>query len=114
MYVLVLDDDSSRQRAFMRGLLNYNVTIVTTAKEAIEALKRREWDAVFLDHDLKGVVEESGPGTGYEVAEWLAQNPKRQPPQIFIHTFNPAGAKKMQQALPSAVYHPGVWAKLDT
>lgn len=113
MNVLVLDDDTHRHRAFLRGLLNHNVTIVTTAKEAIAALAHREWGAVFLDHDLQGVVESSGPGTGYEVAEWLARHPERQPPQIFIHSFNPSGAQKMQQALPSAQYIPGVWAQLD-
>jgi len=113
MDVLVLDDEAYRHRAFVRGLLNHNVTIVTTASEAIAALKRRQWDAVFLDHDLRGVVENSGPGTGYEVAEWLAQNPDHQPPQIVIHSFNPSGAQRMQQALPNAAYRPGVWKVLD-
>lgn len=113
MDILVLDDDVRRHRQFVRGLLNHNVTVVVTSEEAIAALKRKKWDVVFLDHDLKGVPEDPGPGTGYEVAEWLAQNPDRQPPQIFIHTFNPSAAVKMRQALPGAEYRPGVWAELD-
>jgi len=115
MNVLVLDDDNNRLVRFRRGLLNHNVTTATNAKEAIAQLQSHDWDVVFLDHDLGGTgqPEPSGPGTGWEVAKWLQDNPKHIPPHVIVHSFNPAGAKNMCACLPDAEYRPGIWAKLE-
>jgi len=110
MNILILEDDKERHKAFLNNLNVASVVIVDTAKEAIQKLSKYSWDYLFLDHDLGGQqMVESGPGTGYEVALWLEQNPDKQPAKIIIHSFNPTGALKMKQALPKAKLRPGCW-----
>ena len=48
-------------------------------------------------------------GTGYQVAEWLRDNPDKKPKKIILHTFNQFGAAKMLEVLPEAQYIPGAW-----
>jgi hypothetical protein len=89
--------------------------IVETAKGCIGALMAgvemdMPIDILFLDHDLGGtIMQKSGPGTGYEVAQWLEQHSKYQPRYIVIHSFNPDGAMRMNAALPKAMRIPGAW-----
>ena len=114
MNILILEDDQERQRIFGRSLIGTNTVIVETAKEAIFALSTHDWDYLFLDHDLGGLqMCASGPDTGYEVAEWLAEHADRQPPNIIIHSFNPDGARKMHEALPNSVLAPGCWVDIS-
>jgi CheY-like chemotaxis protein len=114
MKILVLDDSIERLQAFKRGLIGHVVVLTSTAPEAIEALDEQgPFDYVFLDHDLGDMsMVPSGPGTGYEVALWLCKNSAKQPPNIIIHSLNPAGAKAMASLLPTAKVIPGVWTKL--
>jgi len=114
MHILVLDDDETRLTIFKRNLIGHVVDCVKTAENAIEKLSGEEYNALFLDHDLGGrVLVPSGPGTGYEVAQWLAEHADRQPEMIFIHSFNPVGSNNMKGLLPRAIKAPGVWLKLD-
>ena len=114
MNILILEDDRSRQQIFARNLIGTNPVIVATASDAIQKLSEHDWDYLFLDHDLGGQqIVESGPGTGYEVAEWLAENPDCQPPHIIIHSFNPSGAENMKRALPNATVAPGCWTDIS-
>jgi hypothetical protein len=86
---------------------------VKTAAEAIKFLQENDVGALFLDHDLGGMVNvPSGPGTGYEVAKWLEEHPDRKPGQIYLHSFNEAGRKSMKMALPEAIEYPGAWLTL--
>ena len=114
MRILILDNDRERHRHFARKLINDTVVHVFSAKEAIIQLAHEKpFDAVFLDHDLgdAGDLEASGPGTGYEVAKWLAEHGDRCPPAVILHTFNPVGAQNMQALLPGAVKAPGIWLR---
>jgi CheY-like chemotaxis protein len=113
MRILVLDDSSERLKIFRKNLIGHTVDCVKTAREAIDMLDTNSFDLVSLDHDLgdKTMVT-SGPGTGYEVTEWLGANPDKQPRMIFIHSFNPAGAQRMKLVLANAVVAPGIWTKL--
>lgn len=113
MRILVLDDSSERLKIFRQNFTGHIVDCVKTAREAIQKLSTEEWDGIFLDHDLGDkVMVASGPGTGYEVAEWLSANPDKQPKMIFIHSFNTVGAKRMKSVLANAVVAPGIWTKL--
>jgi len=110
MDILILEDDHERHKAFLKSLIGANVVIVETVRDALTKLIESSWDYLFLDHDLGGqTMVESGLETGYEVAQFLEQNPECQPPNIIIHSFNPTGAIKMQQALPKATLSPGCW-----
>jgi CheY-like chemotaxis protein len=114
MDILILEDDRNRQRIFIERLIGTNAVIVETVEAAIDLLSSQDWDYLFLDHDLGGEqMVPSGPGTGYEVAKWLAENPSRQPPNIIIHSYNPAGAQNMHGVLPNAVVSPGCWDSIS-
>jgi len=113
--ILVLDDDKGRHRAFQHALIGTIMEHVYTAEEAIRMLESHPWDIFFCDHDLGDkVMVASGKGTGYEVAEWLRDNPHRMPKQIIVHSFNPVGAQNIKNVLPSAELVPGAWTLLRT
>jgi len=107
--VLFLDDDPERQKYFRHALdgVRVELTAVTTSAEAIAELEKQRFDVVCLDHDLDGrIFVESGPGTGYEVAERLLATANRDA-QVVVHTLNEAGARKMLDLLgPKAVWVP--------
>ena len=101
MKVLFLDDNKYRHEA-VRSEISFDAAF--TASEAIEKLKANDYEVVFLDHDL-GEQEnmESGPGTGYEVAQWLAANPKPIT-LVVLHSLNHAGARNQASVLAAADY----------
>ena len=110
MNILVLEDDNTRIMAFKRKFIGCTTTFVKTAKEAIKLLADKYWDILFLDHDLGGEeMVESGPGTGYEVACWLEENPSKKPNRIYLHSLNPVGRQNMKDALPDAIEVPFAW-----
>ena len=112
MKILILDDDHLRLNQFKRNLIGNNVTNVTTVHDTIKLLKEKLWDIVFLDHDLGGqIYVPSGPGTGFEVAEWLRDNPERKPKKIVIHSFCEYGRNNMNKVLPESIIFPGAWLK---
>jgi CheY-like chemotaxis protein len=87
--ILILDDDKGRLADFRNNLSGHTVDCVETVSETIEWLNKKTYDVVFLDHDLGGKqLVPSGPGTGFEVAEWLRDHPDRKPKTIIIHTLN--------------------------
>ena len=83
MKILVLDDDpeNDRLKAFRRMFIGHTVITVKFVKDCLYQLQNESpFDIVFLDHDLDGkTFVPSGPGTGYEVAEWLRDNPLKKP-----------------------------------
>jgi CheY-like chemotaxis protein len=93
--ILILDDDHSRHQQFSKKYATEELKHVYTSYD---------YDYVFLDHDLGGKqMQPSGDGTGYEVAEWLSNNPDRQPKiSVVLHTLNPVGQKNMCTVLKSA------------
>ncbi len=73
--------------------------LAKSATEAIQILEEGQVTHISLDHDL-------GPpqaGTGYEVACWLeaqtATNPYFKPPTWTVHSANPVGRGRIEQAL---------------
>lgn len=102
--ILILDDDKSRHQQFSKKYQSETLTHVHTSHDCIRVLEKHKFDYVFLDHDLDGkIMEPSGPGTGFEVAEWIANNPERQPSQmVILHSLNPDGRTNMRNILESA------------
>jgi CheY-like chemotaxis protein len=110
MRILIVEDQKERITCFNFQLVGHVVESVDKPKDAIALLAEKEWDCLFLDHDLEGPwICPSGPGTGYEVACWLEAHPARQPKVIITHTFNVKGAEKICQALPNALYFRSCW-----
>lgn len=111
MKILFLDDNKLRWDFLQPVIRSYpgtETTWVQTVEECIKELEKKIYDVVMLDHDLGGeIMVKSGKGTGYEVAEWIANNMKDcMPGRIYIHTQNPEGSKNMKLVLPDAVVIP--------
>jgi len=99
--ILILDDDDNRHEQFAKKYASENLVHVHTSTDAIDELKINKFDYVFLDHDLGGtIMSSSGPGTGYEVAEWIANNENGIPLKaVILHSLNPPGRKNMYNVL---------------
>lgn len=98
--ILILEDNDVRIAQFHKNWTNADLTIVKTAADAIRELKENgPFDDVCLDHDLGGqVYVKSGKGTGYEVAEYIANN-SDVCRVVHLHTANPAGRDNMFHVL---------------
>lgn len=102
MKILFLDDDLTRQRKAQANLIGHTVVTVSTAREAIEALKSRftRYDIVSLDHDLGGqVMADSNDESGYAVADFIARAGKTYCGAVVVHSFNPVGGQRMMERL---------------
>ncbi|HKX33194.1 MAG TPA: cyclic-phosphate processing receiver domain-containing protein [Blastocatellia bacterium] len=102
MRILILEDDAERNRKLRHALIGHDATFTTTAAEAIEALSKFErFDVASLDHDLGGgQMLPSDEQSGYAVAEFIvSMGAGKWPTLIIVHSFNPAGAKRMCDCL---------------
>ncbi|MCK9429020.1 MAG: hypothetical protein M0R17_03280 [Candidatus Omnitrophica bacterium] len=117
MKILILEDNAERIFQFKKRLIDCNVTFTDIPKEAIDLLKNNKYDYLMLDHDLGDTFDVPGEGTGYEVANWIANNPEHAPDKIFIHTANNIGAAAMLNVLGNvgirATYIPFLWEKIN-
>jgi CheY-like chemotaxis protein len=96
--ILFLDDDHRRIATFREQVArsDFDLTVVETADECIEALASGRFDLVLLDHDLGGetFVDSSRHDTGMEVVRWIRT--QGLPAGAFIvHTMNPVAATTM-------------------
>jgi CheY-like chemotaxis protein len=72
-----------------------------TYEDGIIALQEENWDVLMLDHDL----DNPDPAkTGYQICNWLQQNPQWQPREIQLITSNPVGRDRMALALTNMGY----------
>lgn len=79
---------------------------VRTPEEAIALLRAGEVEEISLDHDLGLLTTEGKEWTGYAVLEWLEREVATGTaafdiPIISIHSANPVGRKRMEQAIAS-------------
>jgi hypothetical protein len=77
------------------------MTVHRTARtydDGIVALQNGPWDVLYLDHDLG---EEK---TGYDITNWLEQNPAYQPEAVVLVTMNPVGRENIARALVAMGY----------
>lgn len=102
MRVLVIEDEEHRRAWFRERFADAHIT--ADVDEAIAWLQEREYDALFLDHDLGEKIyagsDEPRPGVGRDVAEWLVRNPRVAPSMpIVVHSMNAVAADKIHAAL---------------
>lgn len=108
MNILILDDDQWRHDKITRYMpIDYEVTSVFNITDFIVSASAREYDYIFLDHDLglaDGVEWQGGKydNSGIAAVEFLLchyePNYSRLP-QVFVHSANPPAAKLMAQKL---------------
>ena len=108
---IILEDNQDRQ-TIMRGCLSrltptFPIHFFKTATETIECLKTHlpETVLIALDHDLEMIKGENphqmiDPGTGRDVAEYLATKPPVCP--VLIHTTNTPAGVGMEMTLKAA------------
>lgn len=94
---------------FRQQFIGCSVDITHDVNEAIEWLKTKQYDNVFLDHDLEEKHYASwnirdDATTGYAVVKWLIKNTAQREAKFIIHSLNPAGSEKMFFALRDAGY----------
>jgi len=102
--IIILEDMPSRIQFFKSKLHKHNVYYFDNADDVINALclLEKEWDIVFLDHDLDGkiFVPSSYHNTGYTVAKFISENNNITIKQIIVHSMNPLGAQNIKMILP--------------
>ena len=115
MRILILDDDVNRHIIFKKAFIGSIITSVEKTEQCInEIINNENLDVILLDHDLDHrIYVPSGPGTGYEVAEWLRDYPEKMPKLVLLHTCNRDGAAKMLEVIPHAKYFPALFMKED-
>jgi len=114
MNVLVLEDNEERVKQFKLRFPTANTVYTDVADEAIKQLENYEWDVLFLDHDLGGLVHvsSSDDNTGAGVARWLDKHTDRIPNLVIIHSLNPPGQSYIKSLLPGALILPFAWNSL--
>jgi hypothetical protein len=90
MLTLLIDD--KRDIEATRVTRNY--------ADGIAALQERQWDVLYLDHDLGDF---SGPNgserNGYHIVCWLEEHPEHLPKRIVVVSSNPVGRKNIALVL---------------
>lgn len=130
MRILILDDDNERHDWFRDEFARDQRQHVWTVAEALWALSGPEgWDMVSLDHDLdlshpalkvNGIhrpTYDIESHTGLSVAKYIASAVPAMPwcgtCRFVVHSWNPAGARLMYDAIASAglavFYEPWQW-----
>lgn len=107
MKIVILEDNQDRvavMRACLRDRFHqYDARFFDDARKTIEFLNESldETILLLLDHDLELKCDSNGvttdPGTGREVADFLAGKPAVCP--VIIHTTNSAAGAGMEMAL---------------
>jgi hypothetical protein len=78
---------------------------VRTPDDAIDLLGSGEVEEISLDHDL-GLTTPEAERTGYDVLLWLEAEVATgtwhfEVPKIQVHSANPVGRRRMEQAIAS-------------
>ena len=72
MNILLLEDNQHRITFFRNGLKEHRLTVCGHAKQAKKALRKQDFDIIFLDHDLRGQPEDpESDNCGSEVARFI-------------------------------------------
>ena len=105
--ILIVEDDEMRRSWFDLQFARFERDVTDQVAQAIQWLAQRDYDLIFLDHDLAEehyfvTVADDGL-TGYAVAAWLAENPHQQTQAlIIIHSLNYPGSDRMLEVLLNA------------
>ena len=92
--ILIVEDDDTRQNFFRNILAGYDLVFTTTSVEAIDLLKQKSFDLIFLDMDL-----DDGLGRGLDVARTLKGNLNTYS-DVIVHSMNISAAAEVKKILP--------------
>ena len=105
--IFVLEDDRRRCEWFTKRFKGDVLDMSCEIDEAKQLLETRQYDSIFLDHDLQpehyGSDTPDDERTGYAIASFLAARPELQrSATIMVHSFNADGAMRMVEELRGA------------
>lgn len=107
--VLFLDDDPVRWAAFRKEVPH--AVWVETASACVDMLMTRQWDFVFLDHDLGGKVhvDSAQQDTGMEVVRRMCAHVARfhhlsPGMSVIVHSYNHPASLQMLRHLHDAEF----------
>ena len=85
----------------------YRTTHVYTAQQAIDQLKKFNFDIISLDHDL--TINSPEENNGYVVAQFMCEHYKEkeeiEEPRVFIHSWNRGRREAMIKLLQEHGFH---------
>jgi hypothetical protein len=110
MRILILEDNLERIEKFKILFKNQEVTHCASVCEAMMACRNKEFDILWLDHDLQGKIWENSfhEETGYQFVKWMVDNCFQKNSLNYIHSMNPVGANLMLNYLKDNGYD-GIW-----
>ena len=99
--ILVVEDDTKRIEWFKEQYKDADELVFTSdPDEAIRLLQReKEWDVMFLDHDLG-----KEPRAGRNVTQWLCEQPReiQQDLYVLVHSVNVVSGPKIEREVTEA------------
>ena len=98
MDILLLGDNQHRISFFQNGLKQNKLTVCRHARAAIKALKQKQFDVIFLDHDLDEDTDPDNENSGSEVARFIADHGV-ECGNIILHSENRVGRESMESIL---------------
>lgn len=102
MRILFLDDMKSRRDVFQTRAVGHTVDFAITAQEAIDLLKKNEYDVIYLDHDLEEShyhAKKEGDEDGAFVARHLMEMAQHHGKTVIVHSLNPDGRANIKSLL---------------
>ena len=106
MKILLLEDNPNRITYFQNALKGHSVEVCRHAKAAKKALRKHQFDLIFLDHDLQGIpADPDSDNCGSAVARTIVDHHIAYR-AIILHTENDLGRDSMDAILPDAFIFP--------
>jgi len=87
---------------FREILIDHEITHADNVEDAKVLFAGNEYDLILLDHDLEDAHYQNldtEVGTGTEFARWMVEAQSPEQGSVVIHSYNPDGAKRMEDAL---------------
>jgi len=95
--VLIVEDFQERIDTIISFLIQHEITVAKNMSDGLELLKTKEFDIVFLDHDIGGSLMTGSDLAKIWYKEWASF--KCQKPLIIIHSMNIEKATVMESFL---------------
>ena len=102
MKILFLDDMKSRRDVFQQNAIGHVVDFAVNAQEALAFLREKEYDAIYLDHDLEDAHykdTKEDDENGLFVARHLREMTKHHGKIVIVHSLNPDGRANIKSVL---------------
>lgn len=110
MKILILEDNQERIEKFKILFKNQQVEHFDNILDAHHACLCKNYDILWLDHDLNGKIWEDSfqEETGYRFVKLIVDKGLQKNALIYIHSMNPIGANLMLNYLKDNGYD-GIW-----